>query len=56
MEKLTSISFIKLLEKFIIHRNASIEDDALTLLLDRCGNDLLTISNRVEKLCLYTII
>ena len=54
MEKLTFDQLYKATREAIIHRNASIEDDALTLLLDRCGNDLLTISNQVEKLCLYT--
>ena len=54
MEKLTFDQLYKATREAIIHRNAAIEDNALALLLDRCGNDLLAISNQVEKLCLYT--
>lgn len=54
MEKLTFNQLYKATREAIVHRNASIEDNALALLLERCGNDLLTISNQVEKLCLYT--
>lgn len=54
VEKLTFNQLYKATRQAIIHREAAIEDQALTLLLDRCGNDLLTISNQVDKLCLYT--
>ena len=54
VEKLTFEQLYKATRQAIIHREASIEDKALSLLLDRCGNDLLTISNQVDKLCLYT--
>lgn len=54
IEKLTFNQLYKATREAIVHRNASIEDNALALLLERCGNDLLTISNQVEKLCLYT--
>ena len=37
MEKLTFDQLYKATREAIIHRNASIEDDALTLLLGRCG-------------------
>lgn len=35
-------------------RGVEIEDDALTLLLQRAGDSLLHIQNETEKLCLYT--
>ena len=35
-------------------RGCQIEDDALTLLLNRVGDDLYEISHQVDKLCLYT--
>lgn len=35
-------------------RNATIDNDALELLIARTGLNLLNVSNEVEKLCLYT--
>lgn len=35
-------------------RGCKIEDEALTLLLNRIGEDLYEISHQVDKLCLYT--
>lgn len=54
IDKLTFNQLYKATREAILHRDAQIEDDALALLLDRCGNDLLSISNQVDKLCLYT--
>ena len=34
-------------------RGVSIQDDALTLLIDNCGNNLLSLESEIEKLSLY---
>ena len=54
MEPLAPLQLKATVRKSIKARKAIIEDDAIDLLLSRLPNDLLLISNEVEKLTLYT--
>lgn len=54
MNKLTFQQLYKTTRESIIHRGCTIDDDALSLLINRVGDNLFDIANQVEKLCLYT--
>ena len=54
IRKLTDQQLYKTTRKAIQARGSTIDDDALALLLERTGNDLLLVSQEVEKICLYS--
>lgn len=54
IRKLTDQQLYKTTRKAIQARGSKIDDDALALLLERTGNDLLLVSQEVEKICLYS--
>ncbi|MCD7949121.1 MAG: DNA polymerase III subunit delta [Erysipelotrichaceae bacterium] len=53
-EKLDYHQIYKATYQSIKKRNCEIDDDALSLFISRVPSDLLTISQEVNKLCLYT--
>ena len=54
IEKVGFHQLFKTTRQAILARGATIDDDALNLLLNRTGDDLYIIANQVEKLCLYS--
>ncbi len=54
IDKMDDKQLFKVVHKSIVSRGCTIDNDALELLLLRVSNDLLEISNEVNKLCLYT--
>ncbi len=53
-EKLDYHQIYKAIYQSIKKRNCTIDDDAMSLFISRVPSDLLTISQEVNKLCLYT--
>lgn len=54
VDKMDQHQLFKATHKAIQARNCTIDDDALDLFLSRMPNDLLEISQEVNKICLYT--
>ncbi|MBO6046450.1 MAG: DNA polymerase III subunit delta [Erysipelotrichaceae bacterium] len=54
LEKVTAHQLYQATRDAIKKRGSQIDDDALDLLLERTGNDLMTVLRQVEKLTLYT--
>lgn len=54
VDKMDSHQLFKATHQAIVARGCSIDTDALDLFLSRMPNDLLEISQEVNKLCLYT--
>lgn len=54
IEKMNHYKLSDTIRKAVKNRNASIEDDALALLISRTGTNLTMAIMEVDKLCLYT--